>query len=238
MTQESVAAFTLMTPMEPEVTPAALNAFNISSPAVLPAALLSVEKVASASTLAGESTYTIFTPEDWASFSADEMASGPLAATMMAFAPADTALFTHSICCASSFVLGAMNCTVTPSSPAAFWAPSFRVTQCWSMESMVIRAIMVPEPAAGVSVFAASVAADAAVEAATSSVLLLHPVIREAARPREQANANIFFIAFSSFLLSHTFLNAYISAAGTAAVIGCKPAIQIKPRASNSISFP
>ena len=70
--------------MEPDVTPAASNAFNISSPAVLPAALLSVEKVASASTLAGESTYTILTPEDWASFSADEMASGPFAATMIA----------------------------------------------------------------------------------------------------------------------------------------------------------
>ena len=131
-----------------------------------------------------------------------------------------------------------MKVTDTPRVSASFCAPSFSVTQCWSMESMVIRAIMVPEPAAGVSVFAASVAADAAVEAATSSVLLLHPVIREAARPREQANANIFFIEFSSFLLSHTFLNAYISAAGTAAVIGCKPAIQIKPRASNSISFP
>ena len=84
MTQESVAAFTLMMPMEPDVTPASLNALSISSPAVLPAALLSVEKVASASTLAGESTYTILTPEDSASFNADEMASGPLAATIMA----------------------------------------------------------------------------------------------------------------------------------------------------------
>ena len=74
------------------------------------------------------------------------MASGPLAATMMALAPALTALFTHSICWASSLVLGDMNWTLTPSSLAAFWAPSFRVIQCWSMESMVIRAIMSPEP--------------------------------------------------------------------------------------------
>ena len=56
MTQESVAAFTLMMPILPEVTALASRAFFISSPAVLPAALLSVEKVASASTLAGEST--------------------------------------------------------------------------------------------------------------------------------------------------------------------------------------
>ena len=213
ITQESVAAFTLMMPMEPDVTPASFRALSISPPAVLPAALLSVEKVASASTLAGESTYTIFTPEDCASFNADEMASGPLAATMMALAPADTALFTHSICCASSLVLGAINWTVTPSSFAAFCAPSFRVTQCWSMESMVIRATMVSEPAAGASVFAASADACAAVVADTSSVLLPHPVIRDAARPREQASANIFFIAFPPFFvhactLSHSF---YIS---------------------------
>ena len=56
MTQESVAAFTLITPMSPEVTPASVSALSISSPAFLPAAALSVEKVATASTLAGEST--------------------------------------------------------------------------------------------------------------------------------------------------------------------------------------
>ena len=34
-----------------------------------------------------------------------------------------------------------MKVTVTPSSFAVFWAPSFKVTQCWSIESMVISAI-------------------------------------------------------------------------------------------------
>ena len=56
ITVESVAALTFTMPMSPEVMPAAVRALIISSPAVLPAASLSVEKVASASTLAGEST--------------------------------------------------------------------------------------------------------------------------------------------------------------------------------------
>ena len=61
-----------------------LESLIISSPAVLPAASLSVEKVASASTFAGESTYTILMPASFASFSAEEIASGPFAATMIA----------------------------------------------------------------------------------------------------------------------------------------------------------
>ena len=55
-TVEAVALFTLMMPMEPDSTPAALRPSIMVLPAVVPAALLSVEKVASASTLAGEST--------------------------------------------------------------------------------------------------------------------------------------------------------------------------------------
>ena len=53
LTVESVAAFTFTIPILPDVTPASLSAFNISFPAVVPAASLSVEKVASASTLPG-----------------------------------------------------------------------------------------------------------------------------------------------------------------------------------------
>ena len=84
LTVESVAAFTFTIPILPDVTPASLSAFNISFPAVVPAASLSVEKVASASTFAGESTYTILMPASFASFSAEEIASGPFAATMIA----------------------------------------------------------------------------------------------------------------------------------------------------------
>ena len=82
--EKTVAAFTFTIPILPDVTPASLSAFNISFPAVVPAASLSVEKVASASTFAGESTYTILMPASFASFSAEEIASGPFAATMIA----------------------------------------------------------------------------------------------------------------------------------------------------------
>ena len=84
----------------------------------------------------------ILMPASAASFSAEEMASGPLAATMIAWLPAETALLTCSIWSASSLVFGAMNVSATPSSEAAFSAPSFRVIQCWSMESMVMSATL------------------------------------------------------------------------------------------------
>ena len=100
---------------------------------------------------------------------------------MMALAPALTALLTHSICWASSLVLGDMNWTLTPSSPAAFWAPSFRVIQCWSMESMVIRAIMVSEPAPW-----------------PESSFLAQPVMAVTIRQAAQRSAVSFFISESS----------------------------------------
>ena len=84
LTVESVAAFTFTIPILPDVMPDSSRALSISLPAVSPAASLSVEKVASASTFAGESTYTILMPASFASFSAEEIASGPFAATMIA----------------------------------------------------------------------------------------------------------------------------------------------------------
>ncbi len=41
-------------------------------------------------------------------------------------------------------MFGDMKSTVTPSSSAAFCAPSFIVIQCWSIESIVISAIFSP----------------------------------------------------------------------------------------------
>ena len=53
---KAVELLILTIPMLPSFTPLSSRALIISSPAVLPAALLSVENVASASTFAGEST--------------------------------------------------------------------------------------------------------------------------------------------------------------------------------------
>ncbi len=39
-------------------------------------------------------------------------------------------------------VLGEAMASAVAVAGAAFWAPSFRVTQCWSMESMVMRAML------------------------------------------------------------------------------------------------
>ena len=83
----------------------------------------------------------ILMPAEIASWRAPLMESGPFAATMIASYPPATALLIHSICCASSFTLGAISVTSTPSSFAFACAPSLTLTQCWSTESIVIRAI-------------------------------------------------------------------------------------------------
>ena len=172
------------------------NALIIVSPAVLPAATLSVEKVASASTFAGESTYTTLIPAAIASCNAPEMESGPLAATMMASYPFATALFTHSICCASSFVFGALKSSVTPFALASASAPSFRFNQYWSMESIVINAILTSPPAVLLSALDAS-------DCVPAFALLLdalpppHPTSDVTASAIQHNAANTFFFIVS-----------------------------------------
>ncbi len=95
--------------------------------------------------------------------------------------------------------------TVTPSSAAAFWAPSFKVTQCWSMESMVISAIFTsPDAPAGAAAAVVSVVPLSAGAAALSAGLLPpQPVMVAANSAAQLTNASsFFFIKISSFFCS------------------------------------
>ena len=68
---DSVAGFTPITPILPDVIPFLLNSARRASPIFFPPASLSVANNLRDSKFAGESTYTIFTPAAAASLRAE-----------------------------------------------------------------------------------------------------------------------------------------------------------------------